>query len=96
MSKVKLSRGKFEGINACADERGIIAAAAMDQRGSLQKAIAKARGENGTASEQDMVQFKIAVTKVLTRHASAILMDPEFGLEALKHKDPKAGVYTGL
>ena len=33
MSKVKISKGKFAGINACADEHGVIAAAAMDQRG---------------------------------------------------------------
>ena len=29
MSKVKISKGKFAGINACADEHGVIAAAAM-------------------------------------------------------------------
>jgi len=40
-----MSRGKFNGINAVSDERGVIAAAAMDQRGSLRKAIAKAQGK---------------------------------------------------
>ena len=44
MAKVQMTRGKFENINALANERGVIAAAAMDQRGSLKKAIAKARG----------------------------------------------------
>lgn len=91
MSPIQMSSGKFNGINACADERGIIAAAAMDQRGSLQKAIAKAR-PHGEASEQDLVAFKKAVTKVLTPHASAILLDPEYGLEALKEKAPGVGV----
>jgi len=42
-AKVRIPRAKFNGINAVADERGIIAAAAMDQRGSLRKAIAKAQ-----------------------------------------------------
>lgn len=92
MAKVSMTRGKFNGINACADEHGIIAAAAMDQRGSLKKAIAKARGEGGTSSNQDMTDFKIVVTKVLTQHASAILMDPEYGLPALEAKAPNAGV----
>jgi tagatose 1,6-diphosphate aldolase len=92
MSKVIITRGKFDGINACADARGVIAAAAMDQRGSLQKSIAKARGANGTCSDTELTEFKTAVTKVLTKHASAILMDPEFGLPALKQKDPDAGV----
>src|SRR5262245_46150441 len=92
MAKVRISKGKFEGINACADEQGVIAAAAMDQRGSLQKAIAKARGENGTADTADMLAFKTAVTKVLTRYASAILMDPEYGLDAIKARAPGTGV----
>ncbi len=91
MAKVKMTRGKFEGIQRCADERGVIAAAAMDQRGSLQKAIAKARGDGGTASADDLVQFKVAVSTVLTQHATALLIDPEFGIPALQHKAPTAG-----
>ena len=39
-----------------------------------------------------MTQFKTAVTKVLTKHASAILMDPEFGLPALEARAPGTGV----
>ncbi len=92
MAKVKITRGKFNGINACANEKGIIAAAAMDQRGSLQKAIAKGRGADGSVSPEDLALFKKAVTQVLTRHASAILLDPEYGLEALKFKAPNTGV----
>src|SRR5574339_287605 len=92
MSKVQMTRGKFEGISACANERGIIAAAAMDQRGSLKKAIAKARGEGGQATAEDMTAFKTAVAKILTRHASAILMDPEYGLDAIKARAPGTGV----
>jgi tagatose 1,6-diphosphate aldolase len=91
MTKFTMTPGKFKGITACANERGVIAAAAMDQRGSLQKAIAKAR-PSGQASDQDLTLFKTAVTKVLTPHASAILMDPEYGLEALKEKAPGTGV----
>jgi len=92
MAKVTMTKGKFNGISACADQNGVIAAAAMDQRGSLQESIAKARGANGTATEEDMVKFKNAVTQVLTRYASAILLDPEYGLEALKYRAPDTGV----
>ncbi|MBI1881991.1 MAG: tagatose 1,6-diphosphate aldolase [Chloroflexi bacterium] len=92
MSKVKMSKGKFAGINACADERGVIAAAAMDQRGSLQKAIAKVRGAGGQTTADDLRAFKIAVTKILARHASAILLDPEYGLEAVASRVPGTGV----
>jgi tagatose 1,6-diphosphate aldolase len=92
MAKVTITKGKFNGINACADQNGVIAAAAMDQRGSLQKSIAKARGANGVATDEDMVKFKNAVTQVLTRYSSAILLDPEYGLEALEHRAPDTGV----
>ena len=44
--KVRMSRGKFNGIQKIANEHGVIAAAAMDQRGSLKKAIAKAKGSD--------------------------------------------------
>lgn len=90
MPKVTITRGKFDGINACADENGVIAAAAMDQRGSLQKTIAKARG--GTVSDEELTLFKTAVTKVLTPRATAILMDPEYGLPALGTRAPGTGV----
>jgi len=92
MAKVKMTRGKFDGITACANDRGVIAAAAMDQRGSLKKAIAKARGEGGQATAEDLSAFKTAVTKILTRHASAILMDPEYGLDAIRSRAPGTGV----
>lgn len=58
-----LSKGKFERIQACADEHGVIAAAAMDQRGSLRKAIAKARGTE--VSDAELTEFKTAVVKTL-------------------------------
>ncbi|MFV9506412.1 MAG: tagatose 1,6-diphosphate aldolase [Oscillochloridaceae bacterium umkhey_bin13] len=90
MATVTMTKGKFDGIQACADANGIIAAAAMDQRGSLKKAIAKARGAD--ASNEDLTLFKTAVTRILTRHSSAILMDPEYGLPALEHKAPGTGV----
>ena len=40
---MKLSEGKTKHMNALADDKGVIAAAAMDQRGSLRKSIASAR-----------------------------------------------------
>ncbi len=90
MAKFKISRGKFEGIQACASAQGVIAAAAMDQRGSLKKSIGKAMGHDAT--DQDLTNFKIAVTEVLTPHSTAILMDPEYGLPALPARAPGTGV----
>ena len=90
MAKVRITKGKFEGLQAVADENGVIAALAIDQRGSLQKAIAKAKGS--PASDADLREFKTLVSEVLTPYASAILLDPEFGLEAVGSRAPSAGV----
>src|SRR5258706_1475475 len=90
--KVKITRGKFEGINACADSRGVIAALAVDHRGNLLEAIARARGEDGQAKAADMLAFKTAVTKILTPSTSAILLDPEYSLEAIASRAPGTDV----
>src|SRR6201993_810366 len=82
-----LTPGKLAGLKAVSDHRGVIAAAAMDQRGSLQKALAKERG--AAADAHDLEVFKTLVTSVLTKHASAILLDPEYGLPASKHRHGK-------
>ncbi len=92
MSKTRITRGKVAGINAVADARGVIAAAAMDQRGSLKHMITDARPDKCEATDADLTAFKTAVTRVLTRYASGILMDPEYGLPALDAKSPGAGV----
>lgn len=90
MSKVRMSRGKFDGINAVADEHGIIAALAMDQRGSLRKVIATARGS--AANDADLREFKALVSEMLTPYASAILLDPEYGLSAGKRRAERTGL----
>ena len=77
-------------MTAVSNSRGVIAAAAMDQRGSLQKALAKEKG--GAVSDRDMEEFKSLVTEVLTPHASAILLDPEWGLPASKRRAKNAGL----
>ena len=87
---MKITPGKLAGMQAVSDPRGVIAAAAMDQRGSLKKALAKEKGAD--VGDKDMEEFKIHVTEVLTRHASAILLDPEWGLPASKRRAKGAGL----
>jgi len=90
---MKLSEGKQKRMQALANDRGVIAAAAMDQRGSLQKSLAAGRGVDVKEITPAMMsEFKVAVSKVLTPHASAILLDPEFGLEAAKARSSNAGL----
>jgi len=87
---VQITRGKFNGINACANSHGVIAALAVDHRGNLLEALAKARGGQATAA--DMLAFKKTVTRVLTPLTTAILLDPEYGLEAVASRASGTGV----
>ena len=87
---MRLTPGKLAGMKAVSDKRGVIAAAAMDQRGSLQKALAKEKGSDVNAAMLE--EFKAIVTEVLTPHASAILLDPEFGLPASRRRSGNAGL----
>jgi tagatose 1,6-diphosphate aldolase len=90
---MSISAGKVKHMKALSNEAGVIAAAAMDQRGSLQKSLAAAKGVDKNAISQEMMEdFKIAVTKALTPHASAILLDPEFGIPASKQRSSNAGL----
>ncbi len=90
---MSISAGKLKHMKALSNEAGVIAAAAMDQRGSLQKSIAAAKGvDPKTVTSEMMSEFKIAVTRVLTPHASAILLDPEYGIPATKARSSNAGL----
>ncbi len=90
---MRIGPGKQQGLQAVSDSRGVIAAAAMDQRGSLKSAIAKDKGVDKSAVTPQMLEeFKSAVVRVLTPFASAILLDPEYGLPAAKARAKNAGL----
>jgi tagatose 1,6-diphosphate aldolase len=90
---MKLSAGKLKRMKAVANESGVISAAAMDQRGSLQKSLATARGVDvHEITSAMMSEFKVAVSRILTPYASAILLDPEFGLDAGRARASNAGL----
>src|SRR2546430_6342733 len=86
-TKPRLTKGKVRNLDACADDRGIIRAAAMDQRGSLMKEIGR---QGGQAQPASLTQFKQALTKALPPSPSALLMDPEDRLPALQPQAPDA------
>jgi tagatose 1,6-diphosphate aldolase len=91
--KTTITSGKRLKLDLLSNSRGVIAAAAMDQRGSLKGAIAKGKGiEKSAVSDAMMAEFKQAVVSVLTPHASAILLDPEYGLEAAGHRAKGCGL----
>ncbi|MBV8073749.1 MAG: tagatose-bisphosphate aldolase, partial [Acidobacteriaceae bacterium] len=90
---MQLSEGKIKHLNKLSNKDGVIAAAAMDQRGSLRKMIAQAKGvPQEQVTDEMLSEFKTIVTQVLTPHASAILLDPEYGLPAAKARSKNAGL----
>lgn len=76
-------------LEKLSDKNNIIGALAIDQRGSLKKMLSAANGKK--ANETDIVEFKKVVSSELTQYASAILLDPEYGLPAASVRDSNAG-----
>lgn len=76
-----------------ANAKGVIAALAIDQRSALRSLFAKTKGVDVDAVPGEwLVQFKEAASRILTVEASAILLDPEYGLPAAKQRAKNAGL----
>jgi tagatose 1,6-diphosphate aldolase len=90
---VNISKGKQKGLEAIADSRGVIAALAIDQRSALRKLFTAATGIAGDQIPRALLeQFKESVSRILTPHASAILLDPEIGLPAASQRAKNVGL----
>jgi sulfofructosephosphate aldolase len=63
-------------LDALARESGTFLMVAMDQRESLRTMLAD---HGHDATDERIVQFKLAVTRELSPHASALLVDSEYG-----------------
>ncbi|HXY24622.1 MAG TPA: tagatose 1,6-diphosphate aldolase [Candidatus Acidoferrum sp.] len=88
-----ISSGKWKGLEAVSDSRGIIAALAIDQRTALRSLMAKAKSVEPESIPGEMLaEFKEAVSRILTPHATAILLDPEYGLSAAQQRAKNAGL----
>jgi tagatose 1,6-diphosphate aldolase len=86
---MNISPGKKKRLTALSNERGVIAAMALDQRGRLE-ALMEAAGARPTAAM--MEEFKSTVTRSLSSRTSAILLDLEFGRAAMKVRSEHAGL----
>jgi tagatose 1,6-diphosphate aldolase len=88
-----ISEAKQRRLQAISTPAGIIAALAMDQRRSLRGMIARAAGVPlQNISDNQLSDFKSAVTSVLTPQVSAVLLDPEYGLAAAAQRAPDCGL----
>jgi tagatose 1,6-diphosphate aldolase len=85
---IHLTPGKLAGLNAVSDRRGVIAALAMDQRGLLRNMLARELGVSEPPAQM-VSEFKELVARTLTKEASSILLDIEYGLEATKNINGK-------
>ncbi|WP_308545043.1 tagatose 1,6-diphosphate aldolase [uncultured Sneathia sp.] len=86
---MKISEKKYEKLEKLSNEKGIIGALAIDQRGSIKKMMSKFKN---TVENSDIVEYKKLISKNLSPFASAILLDPEYGLEASQIKDKNCGL----
>ncbi len=73
-----LSIGKIRGLQQIAGPDGVFTMCAMDHRGSLEHAIcAPDRSDN---CPRDMTAFKLELCEILAPYASAVLLDPIYGV----------------
>lgn len=87
------SDAKLTRLRAIATPQGTIAAVAMDQRRSLRRMIAAAAGVTEEAVPNcRLAEFKREVTRALSPLASAVLLDPEYGEEAMAVRAAACGL----
>lgn len=77
-------------VKQLCNEEGVIGALAIDQRGALKKMIERVKGSE--ANEAEIIEFKEIVSSQLTKYASSILLDPEYGLPAANARASTAGL----
>lgn len=80
---------KKEHLKKLVNEKGIITALALDQRGSLKKMLST---ETKEATDEDLKEFKKLVVEELSSLGSGLLIDLEYGEEAIFYKDSKVGL----
>ncbi|XKM13900.1 tagatose 1,6-diphosphate aldolase [Orbaceae bacterium ac157xtp] len=91
MARKRISRRKFEFMQQLANADGVIAALAIDQRGSMVKMLQNAVGQDKYHIEM-AYEFKELVSQELTKYVSTILLDEELGFKGIEKKNPKAGL----
>jgi tagatose 1,6-diphosphate aldolase len=95
MEKVRVSAGKLRGLKRIADEEGRFRMMAIDQRGSLKKALSRILSRE--VAYGDLAAIKRAIVKVLSPYSSATLIDPVYGYpEALKYFPKDVGLLITL
>lgn len=87
---MNLTPGKKRGLEAISNDKHIVLATAMDQRGSLGKMIQSLNKD--ISYEQGLSQFKEGVSEVLGNKSSSLLLDPEYGWDAAVKLNDNVGL----
>jgi len=85
---MQLSLGRRRALQQCAQSDGTFAMLAIDQRGSLIKAM---RSDSGTASYAEVISLKKDIVSTVSPFSSATLVDPEYGYPASVASDSFPG-----
>jgi len=90
---MKLSVGKRKKLEAVSNSRGVIGALAIDQRDALRSLFSgELKIEKHAVPREQIEAFKSLVVRVLSSHASAVLLEPEYGLPAAAQRAPSSGL----
>ena len=90
---MKLSPGKRKRLESVSDSRGVIAALAIDQRDALRKLFsAELKVEKQSVPPEQLEEFKSIVVRALSPHASAVLLEPEYGRPAAAQRASSSGL----
>lgn len=74
-----LTIGKARGLQQISNDRAIFTITALDHRGSLKHALAKATPDRSIGFPE-VVEEKIRLARALAPHSTAILLDPVYGV----------------
>ena len=90
---MRLSLGKRKRLEAVSDSRGVIAALAIDQRDALRSLFSsEMKVDKSSVPREQLENFKSIVVRALSPHASAVLLEPEYGLQAAGQRAPSSGL----
>ena len=90
---MQFSSAKRKRLEALSDARGVIAALAIDQRDALRALFAAEMNvEKSAVPREHLEHFKSIVVRALSPHASAVLLEPEYGLDAAARRHPSCGL----
>ena len=73
---IKLTPGKYRGLQKISTSQGTITALALDHRQNLRRSLNP--NDPSQASDADLTRFKMEVTAALADQATAVLLDPEY------------------